>query len=56
MELKTAIKIHTENERKCINPHNNPIINHNPELYMKTIEQAHRNSKLLENLIAKKRN
>jgi hypothetical protein len=55
MDLGTAIKMHIENERKWINPHNNPIINHNIKLHIKTIEQAPKNSKPLEDLIDRKR-
>jgi hypothetical protein len=54
--LESAIKIYIENQRgQWIKPDNNPIVNHSSELHIKTIEQAPRDSKSLENLIAKKR-
>ena len=54
--LDTAIKFHIENERaRWIKPDNNPIVNHDAELHIKTIEQAPRDSKSIEALIAKKR-
>ena len=55
-DLETAIKIHIDNERnRWIKPENNSIINHNAELHIKTIEQAPREGKSIENLITKKR-
>jgi hypothetical protein len=54
--LEAAIKMHIENERnRWIKPENNPIVNHNAELHIKTIEQAPRDSKSIEDLITKKR-
>ena len=55
-DLETAIKIHIDNERnRWIKPENNPIINHNAQQHIKTIEQAPRDGKSIENLISKKR-
>jgi hypothetical protein len=55
-DLETAIKIHIQNERRWIRPENNLIImSYNAELHIKTIEQAPKGSKSLENIITKKK-
>jgi hypothetical protein len=56
IDIETAIKKHIENERKRIRSQNNPIINYQIELYIKTIGEATpKDSKSLASLITKKK-
>jgi hypothetical protein len=54
VNLDEAIKIHVENERKCLNPLVNKIIQVHTKLHIRIFEQTPRDSKMIERLIATK--